>query len=148
MPMTSTATLEHQLTRDLGTLEDRASDERLMRDLYRALANNALAKRGDDGHLSLSWQRAEDIVNTLRTARGLSPLEGLAQSGGEGALTERAREILERLGWTARPRDTGEHDERHESAGESPPPADPAPPEWERRAHEEAEASRHTPPKL
>ncbi len=31
---------------------------------------------------------------------------------------------------------------------ESPPPADRTPPEWERRAHAEAEESRHAPPKL
>jgi hypothetical protein len=140
--MTTTDTLERELMRDLETLGDRLADERLTRDLYRALSNHALFKRGRNGHLSLSWQRADEIVNAPRAERGLLPLEGLAQSGGEGELTDRARAVLQALGWDARPLNTGRHDEDHRSNPDSPPPADRTPPEWERQAHEEAARNR------
>jgi hypothetical protein len=109
--MTTTDTLEHELIRDLETLGGRLADERLTRDLYRALTDHALFKRGRNGHLSLSGQRADEIVNAPRAELGLLPLEDLPQSGGEGELTERARAVLQELGWEARPLTTGRHEE-------------------------------------
>jgi hypothetical protein len=120
--MTTTDTLERELMRDLEALGDRLADERLVRDLYRALTNHTLHK--DGGHLSLSWQRADDVVNSARSANALPPVEGLAQSGGEGELPDRAAKLLQELGWDARPLNTGRHDDRHQASPESPPPAD------------------------
>jgi hypothetical protein len=143
---TSTETLERELVQDLDGLGDRLRDDRLVRDLYRALTNTALTK--DGGRVSLSWQRAEEILSTARSGQALPPVDGLAQSGGEGEVADRAKDVLEELGWQLRPRDTGSHDEAHASNPASPPPRDAAPPDWEQQAHEDAEASRHTPRKL
>jgi hypothetical protein len=148
--MSTTETLERHLLHDLEWLGDRLADDRLVADLYRALTNHALFERdGDtDGHISLSWNRAAEVLNSARAARALPAVDGLPQSGGEGELTRRARETLERLGWEARPLNAGRHDERHTGEPESPPTADRTPPEWERTAHAEADEARRTPPKL
>jgi hypothetical protein len=139
----STNTLERMLIDDLAGLGDALADDgRLVPDLYRALASRRLVKDGVDGHLALSWRRAEEVVDEARAAAGLPPVEGLAQSGGEGEVTARAAEALERLGWRSLPARTDEHDERHVWDPESPPPRDETPPEWERLAHDEAERSR------
>jgi hypothetical protein len=143
---TSTETLERALVQDLGGLGERLVDDRLVRDLYRALTNHALYK--DGGHVSLSWQRAEEILNTARAGQALPPVEGLAQSGGEGEQTQRAQATLQELGWDARPLDTSRHDDRHDTQPEHAPPTDHTPPEWEREAHAEADANRNQPKKL
>ena len=138
-------TLEGILIEDIQTLGDRLGDERLCRDLYRALASRALSKRGIEGHVALSWERAEDVVNIGRSSRVLPQLEGLAASGGEGELSDRAREALEEIGWTSKPENPQRHDDRHLESPEDPPPASRPggePPAWERDAHAEAERNR------
>jgi hypothetical protein len=140
----STGELERRLLEDLGALGDRLPhDERFNRDLYAALAGYALHPSGGEGRLALSWKRAEELLNQARGALGLPPLEGLAQSGAEGRLTDRARAALESIGWELRPRQTDEHDPAHLWSDEDPPPRDAEPPEWEREAHAEADAERH-----
>jgi hypothetical protein len=64
--MSTTETLERHLLHDLESLGDRLADDRLVADLYRALTNHALSERdGDpDGHISLSWNRAAEILNS------------------------------------------------------------------------------------
>ena len=140
--------MERELVRDLATLGERFADEQFGADLYRALAGNALAKQDLRGHVSLSWRRAEEIVNSLRAEEGREPL-ALAQSGDEGAVADTVADELRRLGWHARPRDTTRHDDAHIGSAPSPPPAEqgerrapvgPDETEWEQRAHEEAEA--------
>jgi hypothetical protein len=143
---TSTETLERELVQDLDGLGDRLRDDRLVRDLYRALTNTVLEK--DGGRVSLSWQRAEEILSVARSGQALPSVDGLAQSGGEGEIAERAQAVLEELGWSAKPLNTGRHDDAHASNPESPPPRDGEAPAWEQQAHEEAESNRHAPPKL
>jgi hypothetical protein len=138
-------TLERKLIDDLRALGDRLGDERLIQELYRALASRALSKRGVEGHIVPSYKRAEEILNLAREAQGAPAVEGLAGSGGEGEVSDWARETLEEIGWESRPADTGHHDDAHVWSSEDPPPAsrgETEPPEWERRAHEEAERNR------
>ena len=138
--------LERILVDDLQALGERLADERLCRDLYRALAGRALSKRGDEGHVALSYRRAEEVLNTARQGNALPPLQGLASSGGEEEVTERAQEALDEVGWRSRPEDHGHADPQHISSAAGPPPAarpdSRETPEWERRAHEEAERNR------
>jgi hypothetical protein len=139
--------LERELVEDLARLEQRFMDEEFSSDLYRALANNVWRKVGGPaGHLSVSWGRAEEIVNELRAGAGEPPLT-LAQTGGEGEVSDLVAGELSRLGWTGQPLNTARHDPQHLGQPESPPPADHgermAPVEdageWERLAHEEAD---------
>ena len=141
---TTTEALERQLIDDLQSLGERLRhDEKLAADLYGTLAGRALAKRGIEGHLALSWKRAEEIVNEVRTALGVGPLEGLMQSGLEGRATDRAREALESVGWEIRPRRTDEFDPAHVGEPEHPPRQEHEPPAWQREGHEGAELERH-----
>ena len=137
--------LEDALLRDLFPLRDRLREEWFARELYRALTNTAWRKQdGPEGHVSLSWGRAESIVNELRERDGEVALD-LAQSGGEGEVSPMLAEELTSLGWISAPLDTGRHDDAHVKDAEDPPPASRdrgEPPEWERRAHEEAERRR------
>ena len=142
----SADTLERELVRDLAALDRRFADEEFSGDLYRALTNNTWRKRGGpEGHVALSWNRAERVVNELRARQGQDPLR-LAQTGSEGEVSDVVAEELERLGWTSRPLNTGRQDPRHVDQPGAPPPADqgerraPAegPGAWERQAHEEA----------
>ncbi len=148
-------TLERQLAEDLASLEDRLRDEEFSSELYRALTNNTWRKEGGpDGHVSLSWGRAEELVNELRARSGQSALE-LAQTGREGEISDLVRTELERLGWHSCPLNTSRHDRDHLAQPESPPPADHGPRnapveasgEWERLAHEEADEVRPEPPR-
>ena len=147
--MTETAeTLEQELVRDLAPLGERlARDEEFCADLYRALANNRWRKEGGpDGHVALSWSRAEALVNDLRTGEEKEALV-LAQTGGEGEVSDLMRDELGRLGWTSEPLDTSEHDPEHLSQPESPPPPETGerdapvedPHAWEREAHAAAD---------
>jgi hypothetical protein len=141
---TTPEALERELIDDLQSLGERLRhDEKLAADLYGTLAGHAVVKRGVDGHLALSWKRAEEVVNEVRTALGVRPLAGLMQSGLEGRVTDRAREALESLGWEIRPRRTDEFDPAHVGEPEHPPRGEHEPPEWERAAHAEAELERH-----
>lgn len=146
----ATDRLEQQLARDLERLGERLADDRLCSDLYAAIAGHALHPHGGEGRLAPSWGRAEALVNAARAAHGRPALTGLAQSGREGELSDRARDALAELGWDLRPRTTGAPDPGHTSRSSEPhaePPPPPggadASPDWERRAHEEADAERH-----
>ena len=143
----SSETLERELARDLDTLGERLVDREFASDLYRALTNNVWRKQGGpDGHISVSWSRAEEIVNELRGRRGEEPLE-LAQTGGEGEVSRTVGDELARLGWTSTPLNTGREDPEHATKPESAPPAETGEARspvddsraWERRAHEEAD---------
>jgi hypothetical protein len=148
MTTRETGDIERALARDLDQLGDRLLDEEFSTELYRALANRRWRKDGGpDGAVSLSWSRAEELVNDLRARRGREPLE-LAQTGGEGELSDTVEGELGRIGWRSEPLNTARHDEAHAAQpAESPPPADSgerhAPVEdpggWEREAHREAD---------
>ena len=143
--------LEQELVEDLASLEERFADDEFSTELYRALTNNVWRKDDDgpDGHVSLSWGRAEELVNQLRVRFGQEPLT-LAQTGGEGEISDLVANELGRLGWSARGLNTGRRDDAHLTQPEAPPPADQgerdAPAgdevEWEEKAHAEAEANR------
>jgi hypothetical protein len=139
--------LETVLAGDLHALDDRFVDEEFGTDLYRALAGKAWTKDGEAGRVALSWARAEQLVNEQRARIGYAPLE-LAQTGGEGELSDLVAGELGKLGWHAGERARSDPD--HVSSVESPPPPDhgermapvPDSSEWERRAHADAEAER------
>lgn len=142
--------LELELVRDLETLGEQLDDEAFSSDLYRALTNRAWHKpRAGKGHVSLSWKRAEEIVDELRARRGREPLP-LAQTGGEGEISQLVGAELDRLGWRSVPLDTRSRDPEHQVRPASPPPQEQGarfapvddPHEWERLAHEEAEEHR------
>jgi hypothetical protein len=139
MPM-STEELERHLLNDLQTLGDMAADESFHRELYQALAGTRWFLDDDGGHVSLSWRRAEEAVNNLRAEHGREPL-ALAQTGGEGEVTDRVAGALEQLGWHARPAVAG-HDDAHVEAEPQRPHGATEPPEWRRQADEEAERNR------
>ena len=140
--------LERELGRDLSTLRERFADEEFSTKLYRALTNNVWRKRGGlAGHVSFSWGRAEQLVNELRAPLGQAPL-ALAQTGGEGEVSELVADELGGLGWSARPLNTSRHDDRHPDQPESAPPVEHGGRDARvtgtdavERAHEEAEAS-------
>src|SRR5205823_9814070 len=101
--MTETAVeLERQFVHDLDQLGERFVDEKFSTELYRALANRIWRRSDLEGHVSLSWGRAEEIVKSLRDRHGHAPLE-LAQTGGEGDISRTVGGDLERLGWTPTP---------------------------------------------
>lgn len=115
---------EHELARDLGALSDEElHDDSFAGELYRGLANHRLVDPDDPERrqVSLSWRRAEEVVNGLRRHVGEEPLT-LAQTGGEGSVTERVEAALTRLGWSVRPLDTSSHDSSHVSEPNSPGP--------------------------
>jgi hypothetical protein len=64
--MTDPHRLELELVDDLTTLGDQIVDEDFSRELYRTLTNMRCSKRGWPGHVSLSWQRVDEIINALR----------------------------------------------------------------------------------
>jgi alkylated DNA repair dioxygenase AlkB len=139
--------LERELRDDLATLAERFGDEEFSSDLYRALANNRWEKEGGpEGRVSLSWSRAERLVNELRERAGQPPLT-LAQTGGEGEVSSVVEDELSRLGWRREALDTSQRDDAHLAEPESPPPADQGarqagvddPGAWERQAHAEAD---------
>src|SRR3954470_5566465 len=133
--------LERRLLNDLTTLGDMVpDDDSFHTELYRGLAGPRWFLDDDGGHVSLSWRRAEEIVNTLRSEHGRAALT-LAQTGGEGQVTDRVGDALNGLGWHARPPAAG-HDEAHREAEPERPPDQTEPPEWRRRADAEAEANR------
>ena len=142
-------TLERELISDLATLGERFADEEFSTELYRALTNNRWRKSEGREHVSLSWSRAEDLVNELRERFGEPPLT-LAQTGGEGEISDLVRGELEPLGWRAEALDTSRRDEEHLTHPESPPPPEQGERQapvgdsgaWEREAHEEAERQR------
>ena len=141
-PMTQTTTLERLLLDDLDTAGERAADETFCADLYRALTNNVWrVDRDPEGRLSPSWRRAEELVGEWRVRHGHEPLT-LAQTGGEGEISDDVGRELGRLGWSARPLDTSTDHPAHLGADPSPPPSPPTGTDEERAAHEAAEAER------
>jgi hypothetical protein len=140
--MSDTDSLERSLVADLESLGDRLGDERLLHDLYRALAGTALSKAAATGHVSLSWNRAAELINAARGARGLDPIEGLPQSGDEGEVSDRARGVLDDLGWRVRDESHDRSDPAHTSNPSAPPPTGQEEPEWKREGDAEAEAER------
>ena len=139
--MTSPADdLERQLVHDLDRMAERLVDDKQARELYGALTNHTLVKDGEPGHLSVSWTRAEEIVNGIRARNGQEALAGLAQSGREGETAPGSREALQSVGWTIRELDTSRHDEAHATDPPNEPPQGGETPEWERQAHADADA--------
>jgi hypothetical protein len=134
--------LEHLLVEDLRGLGDRLSDDRLVHDLYGALAGTALSKAGESGHLSLSWGRAAAVLNGERKSRGYPAIDQLAQSGGEGEASGRAREVLTELGWTVKRESHDRADPAHSANTASPRRGDVPEPEWKRQGDADAEAER------
>ena len=121
-PQPDSTAVEHRLVHDLGELADDLREDAFAGELYRGLANHALSRDDDpDGRVSLSWRRAEEIVNRLRERAGAEPLT-LAQTGGEGSLTDRVERALGDLDWRIRPLDTSTHDSSHATVPASPPP--------------------------
>jgi hypothetical protein len=138
-------TAETLLAQALADLRERIGrDRNFARELYQGLTNRRWHAHG--AVVSLSWSRAEELINTELQAAGREPL-ALRQSGGEGELTDDVSEELGRRGWRSEPLDTGRRDDAHVNSPESPPPADTGerhapthPPEAARRAHDEADA--------
>ncbi len=139
--------VEQRLVRDLGDLADDLQEDAFANELYRGLAGNALSREDDpEARVSLSWRRAEEIVNGLRERAGHERLT-LAQTGGETEVSDRVARALGDRGWRVRPLDTSSHDTSHSSEPPSPPPPGqgerdaPSPDQGEvwREAHAEAD---------
>ncbi len=144
-------TAEQTLERTLEDLAERTRDGAFATQLYRGLASRRWPG-ADDTAVSVSWRRAEDQVNALRARVDADALE-LAQTGGEGELTDDVRAELGARGWASEGLATDVHQAGHVTSPEDPPPPDhgermaPGEPReaWE-RAHEEADAGeRHFP---
>jgi hypothetical protein len=71
--------------------------------------------------VTLSWKRAEKIINEQRAAHDRAPLT-LAQTGGEGEVSERIAGALEGQGWRPRPNASGAHDDAHVNGRNGAPP--------------------------
>lgn len=108
---------------DMQRLEDRMRDEKFVRELYRALANNVWTKEGESA--ALSWRRAEELINAVRRGLGESSLV-LAETGGEGTVDRSIREAFEPLGWRIEPLDTSRRHPAHLDSPEDPPPDEAA----------------------
>jgi hypothetical protein len=135
--MASKEELERELANDLQTLGDLIHDDSFYPELYKSLAGATWSRDGD--HLTLSWKRAEELLNQVRARHG-KPALRLAQTGGEGEVSPRVADALDPLGWTPGPTDTGRHDDAHvDSPPDAPPRGAAKRPEWERRAHAEAD---------
>src|SRR3954454_13467768 len=119
--MADTDALERELTHDLTVLGDMAEDDSFYAELYRGLAGVRWFR--DGGHLSLSWKRAEEVVNALRARHGRDPL-AFAQTGGEGEVSDRVAGALGQTGWEPRPLDTSDHDRAHIDSPDDAPPGD------------------------
>ena len=141
-------TPQRELLGDLRTLGERLRDEEFCGDLPRALSNRRWRRGGAEGHVSLSWRRAEEVVNELRDSQGEGSLT-LAQTGGEGEVSPAVADELGGRGWTSEPLDTARHDEAHDTSLPNAPPPDQGQRALgidsgaeERAAHEAAERER------
>src|SRR3954464_6242962 len=117
--MAEHSALERELAHDLMVLGDMVADDSFYPELYRGLAGVRWAR--DGGHITLSWKRAEEVVNALRAQHDRDPLE-LAQTGGEGEVSDRVAEALGGTGGAAGPRDTSRHDDAHVDSPHDAPP--------------------------
>jgi hypothetical protein len=106
--MADTDALERELVLDLNVIGDMAADDSFYDELYRGLAGVRWTLDGE--HITLSWKRAEEVVNVLRGRHGHDP-KAFAQTGGEGEVSERVARALDR--WTASALDTSRHDDAH-----------------------------------
>lgn len=121
--MSTTRSAEPQLARALADMRDRiGGDASFAVELYRGLSNRVW-HRGDDAEVSVSWRRAEELINAERDAAGRLRLD-LVGTGDEGELADHVRDELGRRGWWSEPLDTGDHHEPHATSPESPPPPD------------------------
>src|SRR4051794_27295852 len=117
--MAHTSALERELTHDLTVLGDMVGDDSFYPELYRGLAGVAWTRDGE--HVTLSWKRAEELVNDIRAQHGHEPLQ-LAQTGGEGEGSDRVAGALGGTGWAPKPLGTSRHDDSHvDSAPDGPP---------------------------
>ena len=137
---TSPDDLEAQLLRDLERLGDRLADDRLVTDLYDAIAGHALHPHGGEGRVTPSWGRAEALLNAARQAHGAAPVENLSPTGAEGNVSDRAHEALDEIGWDLRPRRTSAEDASHTTRAPEAHPSAHETPEWRREGDEEADA--------
>jgi hypothetical protein len=136
----ATEAIERQLASDLQTLGELIQDDAWNEDLYKSLAGVSWFRAG--GHVSLSWKRAEELVNEIR-AKHDQPALALAQTGGEGEVADRVADALAGLGWTPKPLNTSRHDDAHvEGSTDTQRRTSSEPPEWEHQAHAEADANR------
>jgi hypothetical protein len=111
--MTEMTDVERRLLDDLEKIGERARDEKFCTELYRALADNVWFEGDRPGErLSVSWQRAEWLINQWRRRHGAEALD-LDRTGREGEISRTVAEELGRLGWRAKPLDTGRHDPAH-----------------------------------
>jgi hypothetical protein len=140
--MSDTDSLERILAEDLGRLGERLGDDRLVHDLYQALAGTALSKASETGHVSLSWSRAAELLNSARAGQAIGTLDGLPQSGGEGEVSDRARGALDELGWRVKAESHDHADPSHTQNPSAPPPGGHEEPEWKREGDAEAERER------
>ena len=140
--MAATTIDERELIKDLESLGAVLADDSFGEELYRALSNTTWRKSdGPDGHLSLSWSRAEAVVNQLREREGQEPLV-LSQTGGEGDVSDRVGHELSRLGWSSKALNTSREDPGHTSADRQPEQRTPANAQWAEQAHAEADEDR------
>ena len=135
MAQTDPETLERALLTDLRDVALHGfGDDEFSGDVYRALTNTVWRKEGGpEGHVSLSFKRAEEVVNELRAEQRQPPLT-LAQTGGEGEVSPAVEEELSAAGWTHQPLNTNRNDETHLERPAMPPPAD----QGRRRAPDDA----------
>ncbi len=117
--MAEHSALERELTHDLTVLGDMVHDDSFYPELYRGLAGVAWTHDGE--HITLSWKSAEELVNAIRAQHGLEPL-ALAQTGGEGEVSDRVAGALAVPGWTPKPLDTHHHDDAHVDSPRDAPP--------------------------
>src|SRR3954470_14336682 len=117
--MAEHSAVERELTHDLTVLGDMVEDESFYPELYKGLAGVRWTRDGE--HIALSWKRAEEVVNAIRAQHDREPLE-LAQTGGEGEVSDRVAEALGGTGWTPRPLDPSEHDDAHVDSPHDAPP--------------------------
>jgi hypothetical protein len=133
--------LEQKLRHDLRHhLADRLSrDDKFVRELYQGLTNRVWRRKGhDDGdvHIALSWERAEELVDDVLKELGKAPV-ALAQTGGEGTLTDDVEQELGGRGWVSEPLDTSRHDDQHLGSPEDQPVTPPQ--DTLREGHQAAE---------
>jgi hypothetical protein len=119
----STDVLERELLNDLKTLHNMVqTDDSFDEELYRALAGVQWHRTGSGGgHVTLSWKRAEKVINEQRAVHDRDPLT-LAQTGGEGEVSPRVAGALEGQGWAPRPLDSAVHDDAHVNGRNGAPP--------------------------
>lgn len=118
---------ERALQADLAGLgADRLADADFCGQLYRALAGRRWWRAdAADQPFTLSWKRAEELVNALRGTVGAEPL-ALAQTGGESWVSTSAAEELGQYGWRSEDAQTDRFDPHHRQSDVDEPRTPPA----------------------